>query len=82
MTGGSFVGALLPLVNLELIIAEAARRLGGGVVSGILVALIGAVGIMAWKLRVYLVARAGGRTLGAPERTALLGTPLFAISPP
>src|SRR5512143_3969138 len=61
--GGSFVGALVPLVNVELIMAVAARQLGGGIVSGILVALIGAVGTMAGKLQVYLVAR-GGRVMG------------------
>lgn len=61
--GGSFVGALLPFVNVELIMALAARQLGGSLVSGIMVALIGAVGTMAGKLQVYLVAR-GGRALG------------------
>jgi membrane protein YqaA with SNARE-associated domain len=61
--GGSFLGALVPIVNVELIVAVAAHQMGDGIVPAATVALIGAAGTMAGKLQVYLVAR-GGRTLG------------------
>jgi membrane protein YqaA with SNARE-associated domain len=61
--GGSFMGALIPIVNVELIVALAARQMGGGIVPATTVALVAAVGTMAGKLQVYLVAR-GGRALG------------------
>ena len=61
--GGSFLGALIPIINVELIVALAAHQMGSGAIPATTVALVAAIGTMAGKLQVYLVGR-GGRALG------------------
>ncbi len=61
--GWSFVGALIPVINVEAVVIVAAQQAGPGWGSALAVALIAATGTMAGKLQVYLVAR-GGRSIG------------------
>jgi len=60
---GSMLGALIPIVNVELIVVIAAREYGHGPGPAIAVSLVAAFGTMLGKLQVYAVAR-GGRALG------------------
>jgi len=63
LLGASFLAALVPVISVELLLALAARQMGGGIGTAVTVALVAAVGMMVGKLQVFLVAR-GGRVLG------------------